>query len=60
MEFGIWYYQIYIISFLCSFNTSPPESQPLPKIANNKKNPTFNQESFRKSVSKLKSKKPYF
>ncbi len=37
MKFGIWYYQIYIITFLCSFNTSPPKSHSLPKIANNKK-----------------------
>ncbi len=37
MKFGILYYQIYIITFLCSFNTSLPELHPLPKIANNEK-----------------------
>ncbi len=34
----LWYYQIHIITFLRSFNVSPPESHPLPKIVNNKKN----------------------
>ncbi len=27
-------YHIYMITFLCSFNSSPPGSHPLPKIAN--------------------------
>ncbi len=27
-------YHIYMITFLCSFNSSPPGSHPLPKITN--------------------------
>ncbi len=61
MKFGIWHYQIYIITFLCSFNTSPPESHPLPKIANNKKKiilPT--RKVLENQFLMLKSKRPYF
>ncbi len=33
ISYVILYYQIYIITFLCSFNISPPGSHSLPKIA---------------------------
>ncbi len=60
MEFEIWYYQIYIITFLCNFNTPPPESHTLLKIANKKKIKLSTWKILENQFSKLKSKNRIF